>query len=176
MRRLWSLLLFMALFSAVFQLGSMSEVDEETARGFMDEFEELVADIDGTGIFLHNLTLALPMFIPGFGAGWGLFSAWSTGFAFAVLTTLNPALGAASPLAILYLTPFGFMELVAYSLGTSRSYILISLLIRRRSLAPAARVTLLEIAVVTALLLAGGIIEFQLIEMVDRGGFQLPGL
>ena len=54
---------------------------------FMSEFEELVLDIDGFGIFTHNTTIALPMFIPGFGVAWGLFSAWSTGFAFAAIVT-----------------------------------------------------------------------------------------
>ena len=50
----------------------MSTVGEEDAI-FMKEFEELVLDIDGFGIFTHNTTMALPMFIPGFGVAWGFF-------------------------------------------------------------------------------------------------------
>ena len=74
--------IFLGLFAATYQIGSMSTVSEEEANAFMAEFEELVSDIDAFGIFIHNLTIALPMFIPGFGVVWGLFSALSTGFAF----------------------------------------------------------------------------------------------
>ncbi|MFB5621163.1 MAG: stage II sporulation protein M, partial [Nitrosopumilus sp.] len=80
----------MGLFTAAFQLGSMSEVNEDEANIFMKEFEKLVEDIDAIGIFLHNVTISLPMFIPGFGVAWGLFSAWSTGFAFAAIASVTP--------------------------------------------------------------------------------------
>ena len=51
----------MGLFTAAFQLGSMSEVSEEEANIFMKEFEKLVEDIDAIGIFVHNTTISLPM-------------------------------------------------------------------------------------------------------------------
>ena len=85
----------------------MSSVSEEEANTFMAEFEELVLDIDAFGIFTHNTTIALPMFIPGFGIAWGLFSAWSTGFAFAAIATTAPQLAEVPPLTILFLSPFG---------------------------------------------------------------------
>ena len=116
---------FMGLFTVVFQIGTMFEVSEEEANIFMEEFEKLVMDIDAMGIFLHNTTISLPMFIPGFGVAWGLFSAWSTGYAFSALTTIMPELKEIPPLALLYLSPFGLMEISAYSLATSRSFILI---------------------------------------------------
>ena len=57
----------------------------------MDFFDEIVGTIDGIGIFVHNTTIALPMFIPGFGVAWGLFSAYSTGFAYsAIAAATNP--------------------------------------------------------------------------------------
>ena len=93
----------------------MSTVSEEEANAFMTEFEELILDIDAFGIFVHNLTIALPMFIPGFGVAWGLFSAWSTGFAFAAIVVTAPQLSDIPPLSILLLSPFGLMELIAYS-------------------------------------------------------------
>ena len=62
------------------------------------------------------------MFIPGFGVAWGLFSAWSTGIAFAAILIGTPELGAINPLAIL-LTPFGLMEVAAYSIAMSRSFL-----------------------------------------------------
>jgi hypothetical protein len=84
--RLVLFFVFLGIFAAAFQIGSMSTVDEAEANAFMEEFEELVEGIDAFGIFTHNTTIALPMFIPGFGVAWGLFSAWSTGFAFAAIT------------------------------------------------------------------------------------------
>ena len=60
---------FLGFFAAAYQIGSMSDVSEEEANAFMAEFEDLVLDIDAFGIFTHNLTIALPMFIPGFEIG-----------------------------------------------------------------------------------------------------------
>ena len=125
--------IFLGIFAAAFQLGSMTSVSEEDAEAFMSEFEELVLDIDAFGIFTHNLTIALPMFIPGFGVAWGLFSAWSTGFAFAAIAITVPEIGEIPPLSILFLLPFGLMEITAYSIGISRSFILIRAVIKKIS-------------------------------------------
>ena len=92
--------IFLGIFAAAFQIGSMTSVSEEEAEAFMSEFEELVLDIDAFGIFVHNTTIALPMFIPGFGVAWGLFSAWSTGFAFAAIASTIPEIGEISTLSI----------------------------------------------------------------------------
>jgi len=166
----------MGLFTVVFQIGTMSEVSEEEANIFMEEFEKLVMDIDAMGIFLHNTTISLPMFIPGFGVAWGLFSAWSTGFAFAAIVTIKPELGEIPPLAILYLSPFGLMEIGAYSLATSRSFILIRAITKKTKLSLFLKPTLIEIAIVIGLLLAGGFLEFYMIESALEEGFQIPEL
>ena len=71
--RIITFFIFMGLFAATYQIGSMSQVSEEEANTFMSEFKKLVTDIDAVGIFLHNLSVSLPMFIPGFGVAWGLF-------------------------------------------------------------------------------------------------------
>ncbi len=167
--------IFLASFAAVYQIGSMSTVSEEDASAFMAEFEELVLDIDAFGIFTHNTTIALPMFIPGFGVAWGLFSAWSTGFAFAAITTTAPQLGNISPLAILFLSPFGLMELVAYSLGLSRSFILIRAISKKINLTQFIKPTIMEIGAVVGLLLAGGYLEFYMIELAQEEGLEMPG-
>ena len=149
----------------------MSPVNEEEADIFMKEFEALVLDIDAFGIFTHNLTIALPMFIPGFGMIWGIFSAWSTGYAFAAITfSLPEALGDIHPLSLLFTTPFGLMELAAYSLGVSRSFILIKAVMKRISLFQFIRPTLIEIGVVAGLLLVGGYVEFYMIELIQKEG------
>jgi hypothetical protein len=166
----------MGLFTVVFQIGTMSEVSEEEANIFMEEFEKLVMDIDAMGIFLHNTAISLPMFIPGFGVAWGLFSAWSTGFAFAALTTIMPELEEIPPLAILYLSPFGLMEIGAYSLATSRSFILIRAITKKTKLSPFLKPTLIEIAIVIGLLLAGGFLEDYMIKLSQEEGFQIPEL
>lgn len=166
---------FMGLFSAIYQIGSMSEVSDEEANTFMGEFDELVKDIDAVGIFVHNTTISLPMFIPGFGVAWGLFSAWSTGFAFSAIVSITPQLAEIPPLAILYLSPFGLMELVAYSMATSRSFILIRAISKKTNLIPFIKPTGIEIGIVVALLLIGGFLEDYMIKLAGEQGFDMPG-
>lgn len=166
----------MGLFSGAYQLGSMSEVSDEEADIFMAEFEKLVEGIDAVGIFVHNTTISLPMFIPGFGVAWGLFSAWSTGFAFSAIVTITPQLADVPPLAILYLSPFGIMELVAYSTATSRSFILIRALTKKENLYNLLKPTGIEIGIVIGLLLAGGFLEDYMIRLATEQGMQMPGL
>jgi hypothetical protein len=174
--RIITFFVFMGLFTAAFQLGTMSEVSEEEANIFMEEFKKLVKDIDAIGIFVHNTTISLPMFIPGFGVAWGLFSAWSTGFAFAAIVSITPELGEIPPLAILYLSPFGLMELGAYSLATSRSFILIRAITKKTKLTPFLKPTLIEIGIVVGLLLAGGFLEDYMIKLSLEEGFDMPEL
>ena len=165
--RIISFFIFLGIFTCVFQLGSMSTVSEEEADLFMEEFEKLVLDIDAFGIFVHNTTIALPMFIPGFGAVWGLFSAWSTGFAFAAIQVATPELADVNPLALL-LTPFGLMELTAYSIAMSRSFLLAKTLLQRKSIFAEKTIILAEIGIVTALLVIGGIVEMYMIEAAEK--------
>ena len=167
--------MFLALFTIIFQLGSMSTVSQVEADLFMEEFKKLVLDIDAFGIFVHNTTIALPMFIPGFGIFWGLFSSWSTGYAFAAIATSIPEVANISPLTILFLSPFGLMEISAYSLGISRSFILIKAIITKTNLLQFIKPTIIEIGIVIALLLAGGYVEFYMIELVENENLEMPG-
>jgi len=167
--------IFLGIFTIIFQLGSMSTVSQEEADLFMDEFKKLVLDIDAFGIFVHNTTIALPMFIPGFGIFWGLFSSYSTGYAFAAIATSVPEVANISPLTILFLSPFGLMEISAYSLGISRSFILIKAIITKTNLIQFIKPTIIEIGIVIALLLAGGYVEFYMIELVENESIEMPG-
>jgi hypothetical protein len=173
--RLLLFFIFLGAFATAFQIGSMSTIGEEEADAFMKEFENLVLDIDAFGIFTHNTTIALPMFIPGFGTVWGLFSAWSTGYAFAAITSITPELESIPPLTILFLSPFGIMEIVAYSLGISRSFILIKAITKKVNLIQFIKPTLIEIGVVVGLLLSGGYLEMYLIDLAKETGFEMPG-
>jgi len=158
-----------------FSLGAETSVSEEEAKVFLDEFNKLLDSLKGDNfgfeIFLHNTQIALAMFIPGFGMGWGIFTAFSTGFAFAALSATTPLLGQIPPLALIFTTPFGLMELAAYSLATSRSFILIVALFKKRPLKQQWKPLVIEIGIVVGLLLAGGIIEAYMIE--NFGGQEL---
>ena len=174
--RIITFFVFLVIFTVIFQLGSMSTVSEEEANLFMEDFKKLVLDIDAFGIFVHNTTIALPMFIPGFGIFWGLFASWSTGYAFAAIVTSMPEIGSISPLSILFLTPFGLMEIFAYSLGISRSFILIKAIITKTSLSQFIKPTIIEVGIVIALLFAGGYVEFYMIELAQNETIEMPGL
>ena len=164
----------MGLFAATYQIGSMSKVSDDEAKTFMDEFKKLVIDIGAIGIFLHNSSVSLPMFIPGFGVAWGLFSAWSTGFAFSAIVSLTPELAKIPPLTILFLSPFGIMELTAYSIATSRSFILIKAIYKKTNLIPFLKPTFIEIGIVIGLLLTGGYLEDYMMKMVQDKSISLP--
>jgi hypothetical protein len=163
-RRILVFLIFIGIFSLSYSIGSESKLSNEDSQSFLKDFQKVVQGIDAIGIFEHNASVALPMFIPGFGLAWGAFAAWSTGVAFEALVTTTPALAKIPPLALIYLSPFGVMELVAYSLGMSRSFLLINTIIRRKPLKNELRQTGIEIGITLALLLAGGFIEYAMIQ------------
>ncbi len=175
MRRLVAFLGFMVLFSAAYQAGSMHEHSPEEAQLLVDEFMESIRGIDGPGIFVHNTLLALPMFVPGAGAAWGALTGWSTGFVLAAITTVSPEVGGLQPLALLYLTPFGIMELAAYSLAGSRSLLLMVRIIKKQSVRQDAKFVMIEVGAVAGLLLTGGLVEYYMIEMALEAGFDIPG-
>ena len=159
----------MGIFSLVYQISASMEPNPEEAILFAEEFAESMNQMDGLGIFIHNITITLPMFIPGAGFVWGLYSSWETGFAFASLVSVSPGLSNVPPLAILYISPFGFMELVAYSIAISRSFILIKTIVKREKIFQLGKITGIEIGVVIGLLLVGGYLEIYMLELAAQG-------
>ncbi len=164
----------MGLFTLSYWIGSQFEVPQEDAEAFLEEFEELIGDIDGPGIFFHNSAIGLPMFIPGFGVAWGFFTSWQTGYAFAALVTVIPMLSEIHPLFLLYLSPFGMMELVAYSIGMSRSLLLINKIIKKISIKDDYKIVGIEVGIAAGLLLAGGFLEVYMIELAEQSGVEMP--
>ena len=158
---------FLGIFSASFAVGAEIQVSEEESKIVLEELESLIGEIDAVGIFTHNTSLALPMFIPGFGIAWGAFAAFSTGMAFSVIQDANPMLENIPSLTILFMSPFGLMEVAAYSIAMSRSYMIIHKMIKRMSIRPDFRVIGLEIAIVIGLLLTGGFVEWHFIESLS---------
>ena len=166
MKRIIIFFIFTAIFTAVYGTSAVtSEPTEEEIQEVMDFFDEIVGTIDGIGIFVHNVLIALPMFIPGFGVVWGLFSAYSTGFAFSAIAAANADVAQLNPLAIL-LTPFGLMEMAAYSIAMSRSTLLAKNVFQKNwELIKNEKLILsIEIGIVIVLLLIGGIVEMWMIE------------
>ena len=158
---------FLGIFSASFAVGAEIQVSEEESKIVLEELESLIGEIDAVGIFTHNTSLALPMFIPGFGIAWGAFAAFSTGMAFSVIQDANPILENIPSLTILFMSPFGLMEIAAYSIAMSRSYMIIHKMIKRMSIRQDFRVIGLEIAIVVGLLLTGGFVEWHFIESLS---------
>jgi uncharacterized membrane protein SpoIIM required for sporulation len=175
-KRILLFFVFLGAFTAAFSIGAQMQVPEEEAKIFLDEFNKLLDSLKGENfgleIFMHNTEIALAMFIPGFGIVWGLFSALSTGYAFAALNTTKPILVNFPPAALIFATPFGLMELAAYSLAMSRSLILIISIIKRTPLKKQWKPIVIEISLVVGLLLAGGIIEAYMIDSFNSG--QMP--
>ena len=165
-KRIITFFIFTGIFAGVYAAGSQSDVTEEEIEETLNYFKQVIAEIDGFGIFSHNAIIALPMFIPGFCAVWCLFAAYSTGFAFAAISAGTPELSSLNPLAVL-LTPFGLMEVAAYSIAMSRSVLFIDKIIKRTSIFTEKKAILIEIGIVTGLLLIGGIVEMYMIEMAQ---------
>lgn len=162
--RIVTFFVFVGLFSLSFQVGAMYDVSDEEANAFVQEFLSQTEAIDGIGFFLNNSSAALPMFVPGFGIIWGAYTAWSTGFGFAAMITMAPGLSEIMPLSILYMSPFGLMELIAYSIGLSRSYHITFQLIKRVNLKGLIKPTAIEVGIVVGLLLVAGFLEQYMIQ------------
>ena len=166
-KRTITFFIFVGLFTASYFIGSQSQISHEDALTFQEEFNNLIEDIDGIGIFLHNSVVALPMFIPGFGVAWGFFAAWQTGQAFAALALLNPIISDINPLALLYASPFGIMELMGYSIAMSRSLLLSHKIIKKIPIKNDYKIIGIEVGIVVGLLLAGGFLEAYLIDTIE---------
>ena len=152
------------------------EINDSEAQIIKRQFEEEVKGIDQSGIFLNNIQAAVWMFIPGFGIVLGVFTAFSTGVAFNAILQTSPSFVShqISPL-IVFLTPFGVLEAIAYGIAISRSGILSFQLIKTKNkkkywkekfLIP----TVIEIGIVISLLFIGAIIEWQMVQQMVRVG------
>jgi uncharacterized membrane protein SpoIIM required for sporulation len=169
-KRITFLLVFMGILSVVFLIGSEIKPDEKEAKEFVEKFNELIDDIKegdfSLGIFFHNVKIAVPMFLPGVGVGWGFFAMFSTGLSVAALMVSDPMLAQMPPFTVL-LTPFGLMEVVSYSLATSRSFLLLSKIVRRSLTKNDVRYTLMEVGMVVGLLLVAAFVEAYMINLID---------
>lgn len=153
----------MGVFLVSYLIGASYKMSDENTQNFLKDFQSETQGIDALGIFSHNLTDALPMFVPGFGIAWGGYTAWTTGAGFNALLSQNHLLSRISPIEIFLASPFGILELGAYSIGMSRSLILIFSLVKRRALKHELKLTGIEIGIAVGLLLAAAIIEYYMV-------------
>ena len=167
--RIITFFIFMAIYSLSFQIGATSEVSPSEANDFVQGFLSATQDSDGFAFFVNNVSASLPMFVPGVGAILGIYSGWSTGFGFAAIATMAPGLANIEPLTILYYSPFGLMELAAYSIAMSRSFHVVYSLVKKVNPKSLIKPSLIEIGIVVGLLVFAGFLEEYMINLAQQG-------
>jgi len=160
---------FIGIYTLSFQIGAISEVSPEEANDFVQEFLSSTQNNDGFEYFLNNVSVSLQMFVPGLGVLLGMYSGWSTGFGFAAIATVAPGLANIEPLSILYYSPYGLIELVAYSIAMSRSFHVVYSLVKKVNPVSLLKPSLIEIGIVVALLIIAGFLEEYMIELSSQG-------
>jgi len=154
---------FVGVFLSSYMIGTTYKMSDDDAGKFLKDFQSATQGIDAVGIFFHNTSIALPMFVPAFGVAWGSFTGWQTGAAFNAVIVANQTLSNMPPLAVLLASPFGMLELVAYSIGMSRSFLLVWRIVKRNPIKKEIIPLAIEIGIVIVILLIGGIIESSMI-------------
>ena len=155
--------IFFCMFLGAYSIGAMYKMSDDQTRDFLKQFSHATQGIGALGIFLHNASVAIPMFIPAAGVALGDYTAGTTGAAFSAMAATNAEISNVSPIAFLLASPFGMMELVAYSIGMSRSFLLIVTIFKKNSLKKEIRPVLIEVAIVVSLLLVAGIVESMMV-------------
>lgn len=154
---------FVGVFLLACTIGSFYKMSSSEQSDFLNQFQAATSGIGPLGIFAHNITVTLPMFVPGFGVAWGSFTSWSTGAAFDALVANNPSLSSLPAVSLFLYSSFGIMELCAYSIGMSRSFVLIWKIVKRNSLKVELRNTAIEIGIVVVILLVAAFVESSII-------------
>ena len=156
----------MLFFLGIFYLGFSFRTDESFSKELSKNFINQITDIDEFGIFLNNLKIALVMFIPVIGLVMGTISGFSTGLVFNSIMNLSDVTYS-NPLVI-FLTPFGILELAAYGLAISRSCILFFEILKKKFTKKSLFYLLIEVALVSGMLFVGAIIEWMMIENIPK--------
>lgn len=160
-----------AAFLIAYSAGAAVHMGKQQTEDLRRHFAEQIRGIDQNGIFINNARIALGMFVPAAGIGLGVISGFYTGMIFTAIAATS-ALNNVPPLVIL-ITPFGIMEVFAYGIAISRSGIFIYQLVKKKSWREYAVPILIEIGIVILILLAGAVIEWQIITQF-KGSHVLP--
>ena len=159
-KRIFYLLSGIFFFLISFTIGTSVTLDESTSAFLKEQFQNKVKNIDNMGIFFNNFLISFLMFLPGVGIAFGLFSGFSTGNIFMILTRDLPI---QIPPLLVFLTVFGIMELISYGIAISRSYLLFVHILKRSHIKENLIHTGIEIGIVAIILFFGAIIEWELI-------------
>ncbi len=165
-KRLAFFFIAMLFFLSIFYLGFSFEMDESFSKELSKNFMNQIRDIDEFGIFLNNLKIALVMFLPVIGLVMGTISGFSTGLVFNSIMNLS-GITYSNPLVI-FLTPFGILELASYGLAISRGCILLFELLKKKFTKKSLFYLLIEVALVSGMLFVGAIIEWMMIENIPK--------
>lgn len=168
-RRFLYLLVGIIVFLIFFTIGTLVTFDESTSQELKQQFQNKIKNIDSLGIFFNNFLISILMFIPGIGIAFGLFSGFSTGNIFVIITRDLPI---QIPPLLVFLTIFGIMELVSYGIAISRSYLILISIIKRTNIKENLIYTGIEIGIVSIILFVSAIIEWDLIR--QSGGLNFP--
>jgi hypothetical protein len=168
-RRILYLLVGIIAFLIFFTIGTLVTFDESTSQELKQQFQNKIKNIDSLGIFFNNFLISILMFIPGIGIAFGLFSGFSTGNIFVIITRDLPI---QIPPLLVFLTIFGIMELVSYGIAISRSYLLLINIIKRTNIKENLIYAGIEIGIVSIILFVSAIIEWDLIR--QSGGLNFP--
>jgi hypothetical protein len=156
------------LFLIFFLIGTTISFDKTTTTLLKEQFQKKIKNINSTGIFINNFLISILMFIPGVGIAFGLFSGFSTGNIFMIITQDLPI---QLPPLLVFLTIFGIMELISYGIAISRSYLLLIQILKRTNIKENIIHTSFEIGVVAIILFISAIIEWDLIRQSGNVNF-----
>jgi len=165
-KRLVFFFIAMLFFLSIFYLGFSFKMDESFSKELSKNFINQISDIDEFGIFLNNLKIALVMFIPVIGLVMGTISGFSTGLVINSIMNMSDVTYS-NPLVI-FLTPFGILELASYGLAISRGCILLFEILKKKFTKKSLFYLLIELALVSGMLFVGAIIEWMMIENIPK--------
>lgn len=165
-QRLFFFFAAMLFFLGVFYLGFIAKIDKSISEELTKNFIHEVHGIDQFGIFLNNFKISLIMFVPVIGIILGVISAFSTGLIFNSIISMSHT-PTYNPL-IVFLTPFGILELLSYGLAISRGGILFYELVKKTISKKSIIYLLVEIGLVGFMLFLGALIEWNMIANLPK--------
>ena len=160
-KRILYLIVGILVFLIFFTIGTAVSFEKSTSELLKEQFQNKIKNIDNIGIFANNFLISILMFIPGIGIVFGLFSGFSTGNIFMIITQ---DLTIQIPPLLVFLTIFGMMELISYGIAISRSYLLLIHILKRTNIKENLIHTGIEIGIVAIILFFSAIIEWNLIK------------
>jgi hypothetical protein len=164
-KKIYSLLFIFILSVMATFAGTLMPLSDEDANMLSDQVNQVVTENDNfaslsVAIFVNNFRLCLPMFIPVFGAAFGLFVLFSTGIGLGAISMVQ---GIPSGLALLMLmiTPVFWLEFISYAMGMTESVWTFRRLAQKRW--SYLKWTAIFIGITAGLLAIGAVVEAWLI-------------